>query len=328
MTYYLQPKSQHYDSLDVESHKTMTMPGHSHLRNSMECADIDGAAPAKIPGYTGSKSYRKLTKNGSMPNFGPTKTEIDSQWQKSFKESELFNPSSYKYDFNKISFENPHGMVPQTTDARILPSQAYYSSRSTKRMIKKPQKSKKDLDDTFARLEEDLALKNEETLKEDAAKFYLQTPIEQKPQISQDRYQNMSPPGPAGVQPQNQPSHKEPSKEVALSHSKASIPSYPNLDAQSIGAMYSEQAYKPKLDQGYEEGRDFYENLHLRRSKGLAPATKIASEHFEVESHIFNRNNNEYGKYVNPATMVNTNRHEIHKSRRQYNPLTNEASNF
>ena len=79
---------------------------------------------------------------------------------------------------------------------------------------------------------------------------------------------------------------------------------------------------------GYEEGREFYESLHARRSKGLPPITKMAAEHFEVESNIFNRMNNDYGRFANAQSLTNPHHHKTHNSRRSYNPLTNDLLNY
>lgn len=75
---------------------------------------------------------------------------------------------------------------------------------------------------------------------------------------------------------------------------------------------------------GYEEGRELYESLHARRSKGLPPVTKMAAQHFEVESNIHNRLSNDYGRFSTDLSLTNPHHHRIHNSRRSYNPLTND----
>ncbi|CAI2374527.1 unnamed protein product [Moneuplotes crassus] len=326
MSYYQQPSQRQYDSLDFQAHRGQNMTGATTMRKSIDCLDIEGAAPAKIPGYTGARSYRKLTKNGSMPNFGPTKAEIDNQWKRSLKAAKIPNPSSYKYDFSAKPHENSESLMPKTTDAQIIKSQAFYKSKPRSKRMK--QRSKPSLDDTFARLEDDLKVKMDESLKQDAAKFYLQTPIGQKPPPPQNLHQNLTAPEPVRGEKVSEKYLPDPAKEGSICGSRGSAPSYPNYDSHSIAEMYSDQAYKPKIGLGYEEGRGFYENLHARRSKGLPPVTELATKHLEIESNIHNRNNNDYGKFDHYATLGQATTKQINHSRRSYNPLTNEMLDF
>jgi len=119
------------------------------------------------------------------------------------------NPSVYKDDFNHFPIEKTHGMLPTTTDAMILPSQAYYNSTRSQRMIKKP---KPKLDDTFVRLESELKEKQEKTLENNAADFYLQTPNgERQPDSLQTNINSSSIKNPSG--PGNSSGVEIPSRE-------------------------------------------------------------------------------------------------------------------
>lgn len=81
MSYYMQPKTRDFDSLDIETQRPFNHTGRFMTRDPMKLSDIDGAKPAQIPGYTGSKAYSHMSRHGSVPNFGPTKAEIDLQWK-------------------------------------------------------------------------------------------------------------------------------------------------------------------------------------------------------------------------------------------------------
>lgn len=159
-----------------------------------------------------------------------------------FGNSTLFNPSVYKDDFNHMPMEKPKGMMPTTTDARILPSQAYYSSMPRERRInrKHKEKPKAELDDTFARFESDLKEKNDENLQKDATNFYLLTPVGGQPAAQP---QNLSKPEPAVVQPvRMEPpvaAPEVPSTEAVPSEPKYSAPSVGHNENKSIPDMYS-----------------------------------------------------------------------------------------
>ena len=92
--------------------------------------------------------------------------------------------------------------------------------------------------------------------------------------------------------------------------------------------LFLDEKYKPQLGMGYEEGRELYESLHARRSKGLAPITKMAAQHYEVESNINSRPNNDYGKFSSTVSLTDPHYHRKHNSRRSYNPLTNDLLNY
>ena len=77
----MQPNQKQYDSLDMEVMNPSLYSSRFQTRDPMKLSDIEGATPAQIPGYTGTKVHKMLARNGSMPNFGPTKAEINSQWK-------------------------------------------------------------------------------------------------------------------------------------------------------------------------------------------------------------------------------------------------------
>jgi hypothetical protein len=151
------------------------------MKDIMKLSDIDGAQPALIPGYTGAKPHQLIARNGSMPNFGPAKVEIDTQWNKlrdTQSKRGVFNPSVYKEQFNHGIYSKPLGLIPTTTDSRILQSQAPYRSNRAERIIHR--KKKVELDDTFVKHEIELMAKNDETFKDNQNQFFMQTPKEHK----------------------------------------------------------------------------------------------------------------------------------------------------
>jgi len=78
---YMQLGKNEYKQLDVGGSKPFSYYSRYTTKDPMKLSDIDGSGPAQIPGYTGVKTYKHLARNSSMPNFGPTKAEIDSQWK-------------------------------------------------------------------------------------------------------------------------------------------------------------------------------------------------------------------------------------------------------
>jgi len=74
---------------------------------------------------------------------------------------------------------------------------------------------------------------------------------------------------------------------------------------------------------GYEEGKEFYEGLHMRRSKGLAPMTKYALDHQEIEDSIRNRETAAYNKWHTGSCSFSRPSHT-----RRYNVITNEQFDY
>jgi hypothetical protein len=129
----MQPKQREYNHAQLDEPKPYSYYSKFETRDPLKTNDIDGAYPAHIPGYTGTKADKILAHARSGIVYGPSKFDQSQQWQsvsKKFGKSTLFNPSAYKDDFNHFIPVKPVGMLPTSTNARILPSQANYSAWS------------------------------------------------------------------------------------------------------------------------------------------------------------------------------------------------------
>ena len=115
MSYFMQPKQSQYQHLDEIGSNispamgSMSSNGHPKftMKDPLKLSDIEGAAPAQIPGYTGAKVHKMLSRTQAVTNYGPSlKSQRDipmSSWKKvtnSFGRSSMNNPSAYKDDFN------------------------------------------------------------------------------------------------------------------------------------------------------------------------------------------------------------------------------------
>jgi len=254
--------------------------------------------------------------------------KTESQLRGTYGKSSLLNPSTYKDDFNHFSPLKPVGMLPNTTDARVLPSQSYYKSTRSFRDV---ETEKPKLDDTFGELENELIERQDEAIVNPAAQFHLQTPpgvkLSEGSHRAHSKNVSFSSKSHGGNAQLSNTAAGRAMSGVGLGNPKSSILHNKTMD-RSLPAYYKDEAYIPKIGMGYEEGRELYESLHARRSKGLPPVTKLAAEHFEVESSIFHRGNNDYGKFDSNQSMTNPHHHRIHNSRRSYNPLTNDILSY
>ena len=142
----------------------------------------------------------------------------------------------------------PHGLLPSTTDARILPSQAFYKSGSSYRTTKKKEKLKPKLDDTFARLENDINERKDEILQQNASKFYLQTPTKVNQENNKIERQNISTPVPVKA-PQippvklNDDFSREPTNSIKSSKVKNEMPNILTEGNQSLGSHFSGEMF-------------------------------------------------------------------------------------
>lgn len=85
---------------------------------------------------------------------------------------------------------------------------------------------------------------------------------------------------------------------------------------------------RQKLGMGYEEGRDFYEGVYARRSKGLAPNTRLAAEHYEIEDNLYNRETAQYGRHQDFPNLNNPNYHRLLRTGRSYNVLSSDMYDY
>ena len=189
--------------------------------------------------------------------------------------------------------------------------------------------NQKELDDTFARFEQEQVAKshpeNPRNEHDYAEKHKIDTPLRQDPEFNKDSaaFYMSSPRPEEGKNPHNQnnqnPLKANANKILSKSSSMGDISQHQYFDSSST---------RPKLGMGYEEGREFYENLHARRSKGLAPATKYAYEHYEIEDSLRNRETARYGENVPFPSLNDPYYHRGNFSRRSYNPLTNDMYKY
>ena len=51
------------------------------MRDPMKLSDIEGSAPAQIPGYTGTKAANIIAHTKTFTNYGPTLSEVSQEWK-------------------------------------------------------------------------------------------------------------------------------------------------------------------------------------------------------------------------------------------------------
>jgi len=123
----MQPKDPKYLTLDHDATHSFSYLNRMQQRDPMKLSDIDGAAPSRIPGYTGAKVHSLLHHNKydhAIQNYGPSKlyssnsvAKMDQtkEWQqvtKKYNQGSLFNPSVYKTEFNQGAPVKPKGILP------------------------------------------------------------------------------------------------------------------------------------------------------------------------------------------------------------------------
>ena len=217
-------------------------------------------------------------------------------------------------------------MLPTTTDARIIPSQSTYKYRRRDERVIPPSKSttklrisKPKLDDTFERFEQEQLEEHKEAQNENGNRnsleipnnsneFYMQAPRNDNADNQRYGYKNnfaanadrilSKSSSVAVLRNEDEPVNSMKSVEV-----KPAFSNNDNISELSIS--------KPKLGLGWDNSKDYYENLHLRRIKGMAPSTYLAEAHKEIEDSIYNRETARYGRDV-PFPNVNKTNYTIY----------------
>ena len=224
-----------------------------------------------------------------------------------FGRSSVYNPTIYKDDYNHHIPIKPVGMLPTTTDARVIPSQSAYKYRKRDERIIPPSKSttklrisKPKLDDTFERFEQEQLEEHKDSqminydipnsleTQNNSTEFYMQASMRDEGNNQRYGFKNnlaanadriLS----KSISALNIRNDEDPMNSMKSSEVKPNFSNNDNISEFSIS--------KPRIGFGLEEGKEYYENLHLKRSKGMAPSTYFADAHKEIEDSMFHSNN-------------------------------------